>query len=360
MKESPSYRLGTAIVAGTILASLAFCLAVVGPQPAPVRAGQELGDRPFSLGSFRLIERSGRMVSDADLADRVWVASFIFTHCPLSCPKITSVMKSLQPRFEGTGVKLVSISVDPTRDTPEVLADYAGRFGADPERWWFLTGPENEVNRLITERFKLGVRTASTDEVKAGAEEFLHSEKLALVNGGGVVGYFDSNDPKAVDDLLNKARKLDHPAPSWAIKLPAVNATLNGTCAALLALGWVLIRTGNSRAHAVTMISAVIVSGLFLTCYLVYHYQVGSVAYRGVGLSRIAYFTVLLSHTVLATFGVVPLVALTLNHALHRRFHHHARVARVTFPIWMYVSVTGVVIYVMLYQLPIASAVATL
>ena len=74
----------------------------------------------LELGGFRLTERSGRAITDADLAGRVWVASFIFTHCPLSCPRITSVMKGLQAKLAGTKVQLVSISVDPDRDTPEV------------------------------------------------------------------------------------------------------------------------------------------------------------------------------------------------------------------------------------------------
>ena len=146
--------------------------------------------------------------------------------------------------------------------------------------------------------------------------------------------------------------------PAWVRRLPAVNATLNGTCALLLALGWVLIRAGNVRGHAATMIACVAVSALFLACYLVYHFQVGSVPFRGVGPVRLVYFTILLSHTLLATFGVVPLVALTLTRALRRRFDRHARIARVTFPIWMYVSVTGVVIYLMLYQLPAPAAVS--
>ena len=123
----------------------------------------------------------------------------------------------------------------------------------------------------------------------------------------------------------------------------------------LLILGWVLIRAGNVRGHAARMIACVAVSALFLACYLLYHFQVGSVAFRGVGPIRLVYFTILLSHTLLATFGVVPLVALTLTRALRRRFDRHARIARVTFPIWLYVSVTGVVIYLMLYQMPVPS-----
>lgn len=351
-----SYRLGNAIVLGTVLASLGVCLAAVRPFPAPSRAGQNLGDRGFPLGPFRLVERSGRVVTDADLADRVWVASFVFTRCPLSCPRISSLMKGLQDKFAGTGVRLVSISVDPGHDTPEVLADYARRFGAKADRWWFLTGPKSDVLALITGRFKLGVQSTDAADQEAGAEAFSHSDRLALVDRGTVVGYHDSNDPAAVSALVAEANRRDGGGPPpWLGRLPAVNAGLNGSCALLLTLGWVLIRSGRWRGHAACMIAAVLVSTLFLASYLFYHFQVGSVPFRGVGPVRFVYFTVLLSHTLLATFGVVPLVVLTLTHALRRRFDKHRRIARVTFPIWWYVSVTGVVIYLMLYRMPVAS-----
>ena len=142
----------------------------------------------------------------------------------------------------------------------------------------------------------------------------------------------------------------------WVTKLPAINAGLNGTCSVLLLLGWTFILTKRVRGHRASMISAVVVSTVFLGCYLTYHFQVGSVDFRGQGPSKFAYLTILLSHTVLATFGVVPLVSLTLIRALKSRFQAHASIARVTFPIWLYVSITGVVIYWMLYQMPIASA----
>jgi protein SCO1/2/putative membrane protein len=354
---NPSYRLGNLIVLGAVFLALGVCLLFVRPFPAPAPAAQDLGDMGWSLGPFRLVERSGRAVTDADLADRVWVAAFVFTRCPLSCPRISSVMKGLQGKLEGTGVRLVSITVDPEHDTPAVLAAYADRFGAHPNRWWFLTGPKGDVLALIRDRFKLGVEPASEADQRLGAEAFAHSERLALVDRGRVVGYYSSTDPKAVAALVAEARRRDPgPPPAWVKRLPAVNAGLNATCACLLALGWVLIRSGNRRGHAAAMTAGVVVSTFFLACYLVYHSKAGSVPFRGVGPVRLVYFTVLLSHTLLATFGVVPLVALTFLHALRRRFDRHARLARVTFPVWLYVSVTGVVIYVMLYQWPVATA----
>jgi protein SCO1/2/putative membrane protein len=349
-----SYRLGNSIVLGVLLVSLGVCLAGVSRIPEPARAGQDLGDHGFPLGAFALVERSGRRVTDADFGDGPWVASFIFTRCPLSCPRISSVMKGLQGKLVGSGVRLVSISVDPGHDTPELLADYARRFGADPERWWFLTGPEAAVHELVKGRFKLGLEATSSGDQQTGAEAFVHSDRLALVNRGKVVGFFDSTDPKAIDTLTVFARRLD--AVDWVRKLPALNATLNGTCALLLTLGWILIRTGNFRGHAACMLAAVGVSTVFLASYLVYHFQVGSVPFRGVGLVRVAYFAILLSHTLLATLGVVPLVVLTLIRAVRREFHRHSRIAKVTFPIWMYVSITGVIIYLMLYHMPVADS----
>lgn len=131
-------------------------------------------------------------------------------------------------------------------------------------------------------------------------------------------------------------------------QLPALNATLNGSCALFLIMGYRFIRTGRIAAHRVCMLIAVSASVLFLSSYLVYHAQVGSVPYQGQGWMRIVYFTVLLSHTVLAT-AIVPLVGITLVRALRGRFERHAAIARITLPIWIYVSITGVIVYLMLY-----------
>ena len=352
-----SYRIGILIVAGTVLASTALVtsLQAFGPPTPPARVGQDLGDLGYPLGSFRMTERSGRAVTDADLSGDVWVAGFVFTRCPISCPRISSVMKGLQAKFEPTGVRLVSVTVDPTYDQPAVLRKYADGLGADPARWWFLTGREDETVKLILERFHLPIEKNPTPDADSKGEAVRHSPRLALVDRGNVVvGFFDSDDPKAVEDLVAKARRKD----SWARKLPPVNASLNGTCALLLMLGWILIRGRNVRGHAACMIAAVAVSSVFLAFYLIYHFQVGSVSFRGTGWPKVAYLSILLSHTILATLGVVPLVALTLFRAIRKDFHRHASIARVTFPIWLYVSITGVVIYWMLYQMPVTTSLS--
>jgi len=132
--------------------------------------------------------------------------------------------------------------------------------------------------------------------------------------------------------------------------LPALNATLNATSAVLLTTGWILIRRGRIAQHRAVMIAAVCISILFLISYLIYHAQVGSVRFTKQGPIRAVYFTILLTHTVLAV-AIVPLVLVTLTRALRARYERHRRIARWTMPIWLYVSVTGVIVYLMLYQM---------
>lgn len=132
--------------------------------------------------------------------------------------------------------------------------------------------------------------------------------------------------------------------------LPTLNAVLNASAALLLLTGYVLIRRGRREAHRRAMLSALACSALFLVSYLVYHAQVGSVRFQGRGAIRVVYLGILLSHTVLAVV-ILPLVLVTLTRALQARFDPHRRLARITLPLWAYVSVTGVVVYWMLYRM---------
>ena len=142
-----------------------------------------------------------------------------------------------------------------------------------------------------------------------------------------------------------------HPSPLISVsQLPAVNAALNSLSAILLVGGYLFIRSRNIKAHKACMLSAFGSSILFLASYLIYHYQVGSVPFKGQGGIRLVYFTILLTHTILAT-TVVPLALVTLFRAFKERFDAHRRIARWTFPIWLYVSVTGVIVYWMLYRM---------
>jgi len=132
--------------------------------------------------------------------------------------------------------------------------------------------------------------------------------------------------------------------------LPTVNAVLNATAAVLLVWGYTLIRRKRIQAHRKVMITAFVTSCLFLVCYLVYHAQVGSVRFQKAGAIRTVYLSILATHTILA--AAVPVLAIiTLRRGLAARYDKHRRLARWTLPTWLYVSVTGVVVYVMLYHL---------
>ena len=133
-------------------------------------------------------------------------------------------------------------------------------------------------------------------------------------------------------------------------QLPTFNAALNSLSAVFLCAGFYFIKSGNRQAHRACMLTAFACSILFLISYLVYHYQVGSVGFKGQGWIRPVYFTILVTHTILAA-AVPPLALITLVRALRERFAAHRRIARWALPIWLYVSVTGVVVYLMLYGL---------
>lgn len=132
--------------------------------------------------------------------------------------------------------------------------------------------------------------------------------------------------------------------------LPHVNACLNGTSALLLFTGYTFIRQRNVAAHRACQIAALCISVVFLASYVTYHFNHGATRFQGTGLVRPIYFTILTTHTILATV-IVPLVILTFYRAFRNDFTRHRRIARVTLPLWLYVSITGVIVYLMLYQI---------
>jgi uncharacterized membrane protein YozB (DUF420 family) len=132
--------------------------------------------------------------------------------------------------------------------------------------------------------------------------------------------------------------------------LPALNATLNGLSALLITIGYILIRRGQRTLHKRVMISALVSSTAFLTSYVIYHAHIGSKPFPGTGPIRVIYFAILIPHVVLAA-AIVPLVLLTTTRGLRAQYDRHVAIARWTLPLWLYVSVTGVIVYVMLYRL---------
>ncbi|MCH7548266.1 MAG: SCO family protein [Candidatus Krumholzibacteriota bacterium] len=154
---------------------------------------------------FELTERSGRTVKKSDLLGSYWVASFIFTRCSTSCPMATAELATLQTQLPRE-VRLVSFSVDPEHDSPEVLSDYADRVGADTDRWLFLTGEKDDVYRYIREGFHLAVE--ENRDATPGLE-VMHSPRFALVDPKGRIrGYYESNDREELDRLRSDIARL--------------------------------------------------------------------------------------------------------------------------------------------------------
>ncbi len=160
-----------------------------------------------TVPDFSLVERSKRTINLQDLSGKIWIANFIFTACNETCPTQSAALAGLQSDRDLKGkIKLVSITVDPKRDTPEVLSQYASRFGAHPEHWLFLTGKQEEIYRLAQQGFRLGaaqVPNSSNNPV------YIHSSRLVLVDGEAKIrGYYESNDPQALHKLTHDIKLI--------------------------------------------------------------------------------------------------------------------------------------------------------
>jgi protein SCO1 len=167
---------------------------------APKTAAPDYGAVP----DFSLTERSNRKVSRKDLAGKVWIADFIFTHCAGICPAMSANMRKLQDRLPAE-IHLVSFSVDPYNDTPAALTEYANRYGADANRWLFLTGDAEAMQKLSVSGFKLALDTTSGTE----AEPITHSSRYALVDKEGRIrGYFGTEEPEDFERLVQAAKQL--------------------------------------------------------------------------------------------------------------------------------------------------------
>lgn len=197
-----------------VFAALILGMALGGCQPTFPPGAPSPADY-FDLGpldDFALTEAQGRTVTNKDLVGRFWVASFIFTRCSGECPRVSGTMARLQKRLgPRDDVRLVSISVDPEHDTPEVLKEYAENLGADPKRWYFLTGDKEKVHHLVRDGFHLGVE--SNPRAPAG-QEVTHSSRLVLVDKRGRVrGHFEGEmvDPegKPIDDVPRIVARLE-------------------------------------------------------------------------------------------------------------------------------------------------------
>ena len=157
-----------------------------------------------TVPDFTFTERSAREVKSQELAGKIWVADFVYTSCGGMCPIMTEKMRKLQDMLPKE-IRLVSFSVDPDTDTPAVLASYANRYGADPQRWWFLTGNKPELFKLSKEGFKL----ALDDTGGTQAEPITHSSRFALVDRQGRIrGYYSMDEDSEIAHIVRDAKSL--------------------------------------------------------------------------------------------------------------------------------------------------------
>jgi protein SCO1/2/putative membrane protein len=326
----------------------------------------------FPAPPFQLTNQDGQGVSNEDLRGKTWVVDFIFTRCPGPCPIMTSKMVALSKAVTSPDVRFVSISVDPAFDTPAVLKKYAEVRGATDPRFIFLTGDRKTIYTLAEKGFKL---VAQPESARA---PILHDERFLLVDGGGNVrGVYRSKDDASMAKLAVDAAAVASgaaPAPADSLagddappfvttapartqrdvmiaQFPRLNASLNATAGIFLCFGMIMIKFRKVKSHSACMIAAVLSSVAFLACYLTYHYLNGGKPTRFPdGPWKSVYLTILISHTILAVV-ILPLIVMTLVRAWRRQWEAHRRIASPTFWLWLYVSVTGVVVYWMLYHL---------
>ena len=339
-------------------------------------------ERFGSVPDFSFTEADGRTVTRADLLGAPWLAVPFFVKCTGPCPSITTDLRTrLHDTLAGTDIRIVSFSLDPTLDTPAELAEYRELRRIDPARWWFLTSDdEAAMQRFLTEGLKVPAQRAAAQEGVEYGLSITHGTRMPVIDAEGrIAGWYELAAPtivKAAPDpahheatigayyalvqarLMALAGRAYERAPSVAVgtrpysPLPLVNACLNGTAFVLLVLGLLAIKRGRRERHELLMKLALAASAAFLASYLYYHgvvqRQYGPTRYNGVGLARTAYYVLLISHVVLAVVNL-PMVLRTFWLAHKERWEAHRRFAKLTLPIWLYVSITGVIVYLVLY-----------
>lgn len=358
------------------MAAIALALLASAPQETSAGAPEPASETRFdTVPDFTFTDRGGAEVTKASLLGEPWIGVPFFVRCTGPCPSVTrDISERLIPMLDGTPIRVVSFSIDPTVDTPEKLDEYAAAFGAEDERWLFVRGDsEEEMHRFLNDGLKVPVvRDAEVDDP---GQAIVHGTRMPVVDAEGVIaGWYELRDPSQGEDgipieeatpivetryalIAARARALAGLDYVWPPKtpsrIPLINASLNAAAFLLLIAGYVAIRREKKELHGLLMRSAFVVSALFLGFYLYYHFAVlpisgGPTKYNGTGLAKTAYLLMLLTHVVLAIVNL-PMVLRVLWLAHKERWDAHKRLAKWTFPIWVYVSLTGVLVYLVLY-----------
>jgi len=348
------------------------------------KPGPYESDRPWDalkVGDFSLVDQLGRPVTQETLRGKPWVANFIFTRCAFECPLLMGkAYNNLHQRLKDVDFRIVTITVDPKHDDVATMKKQSDVFGVSPDRWLFVTGPEDKVYELI----RTGFKQAAWENVDAQeGMQFAHSLSMIHVDkDGNIVGKYNGQSDSELETLAQvlegkiKTPKRNSPVamttepppqagapadaprvPGWVERLPTTNAMLNALATMLLLGGYSAIKVRDVRLHKKLMLTAFATSIVFLACYLTshfaMHYYTGSASrkFPGDGWIRTVYLCILFTHVVLA--AVVPLGAIaTIMYAYQERWDRHKKIAKITYPVWLYVSITGVVIYLMLYHMP--------
>lgn len=344
---------------------------------------------PDEVDDFKLIDQTGSEFTKADLLGKPWIVNFIFAQCSYQCPMTSRMMMEFDKTVSDVDLRMVTITVNPEDDTVDIMRNYAEIWGAKPERWLFATGDPVDVWKLIREGFKVSAWKNVGTNVQPGMA-FAHDNNIIHVDAEGkIVGRYNSTDSKEMGVLRQVLKgKIETPEefrpveieareeqektvrdfvadanddpmaklPEWAKRLPATNAMLNALATVLLLLGYSAVKAKFLHLHKKMMLYAFGISCAFLVCYLLYHFALHHYAgvrgkpFEGTGTIRTVYFSILISHVILA--AAVPVLAIvTIVKGLRKNWTSHRRWAKVTFPIWLYVSVTGVIIYWMLYRM---------
>ena len=379
-------RLASSLLVAVILAPLSFGLISSGPasqSPDEIQGGFTSTAAPAPDAAIRFGEvpdfafesGSGGIVSKADLLGSPWIAVPFFLRCTGPCPSITRDIRArLHDELEGTSIRIVSFSIDPEIDTPEELKQYAESIDADPERWLFVRSEtETEMHAFIKDGLMVPLQR-NEGEQDAG-QAITHGTRMPVIDAqGNIAGLYELRDPALGEDglpleqaesilegryalIIARARALaglDYVwPPRQSSRIPLLNAFLNGTCLLLLIAGITAIKGGHKEVHERLMKLAFLFSAAFLVFYLYYHLKVqpiqgGATPYNGTGAIKTAYLVMLLTHIVLAAVNL-PMVLRTFWLAHREDWERHKRMAKWTFPIWAYVSATGVLVYLMLY-----------
>lgn len=212
-QPSKAARLAVLVgIAAALAGAFAFARGRLAPQASTQAATQavaQAADIRLPLPPFTLTDHRSKPFGLAEMKGRVWIANFVFTHCPTVCPKLTKRMATVadRTREHGDALHLVTFTVDPENDTPDVLAAYAKQYGADPARWTFLTGPLEAIEGAVMKGFKIAVGKQETAP-GSGIMTIFHGEKFVLVDReGSIRGYYDADD-EGVNGLLRDAAKL--------------------------------------------------------------------------------------------------------------------------------------------------------